>query len=75
MSSKEGHPISRHSDGQASNPSHSDGTYHHGVHPSFERAYNRAEAPVEVHHHETEHDPAMTKREHAARRAAHVQRR
>jgi predicted MFS family arabinose efflux permease len=54
--------------------SHGDGMSHH-THPSVERRFNRAEAPVEVHHHETEHDPAMTKREHAARRAAHVQRR
>lgn len=63
-------PSSRHSDGQAGNPSHGDGQNHHHVHPSAERAFNRAEAPVEVAHHESEpHDPAATAREHAQRKA------
>ena len=36
-----------------------DGLPHHHTHPSVERAFNRHEAPVEVHHHEAEpHDPA-----------------
>jgi hypothetical protein len=45
-------PSSRHADGQPGNPSHGDAMPHHHVHPSVERAFNRAEAPVEVEHHE-----------------------
>jgi hypothetical protein len=62
------HPRSHHPDGQPSNPSHGDMQHHVGVHPSRERAFNRAEAPVEVHHHEAEpHDPAATERDHRER--------
>jgi hypothetical protein len=48
------HPSSRHADGQPGSPSHGDGMDHHKTHPSAERAFNRAEAPIEVHHHSTE---------------------
>jgi hypothetical protein len=71
-----GASLSRHSDGQPGNPSHGDGLPHHHVHPSQERAFNRAEAPFEVHHHEAEpHDPAATAREHRERLAHHAARR
>jgi hypothetical protein len=66
-------PSSRHSDGQAGNPSHGDGQNHHHVHPSAERAFNRAEAPVPVTHHETEPaDDAAA--QHRARLAHHAKR-
>jgi hypothetical protein len=55
--SRKGHltpPVSERNDRQASNVSHGDMRHHVGVHPSTERAFNRAEAPVEVTHHESE---------------------
>ena len=68
-------PSSRHADGQPGNPSHGDAMPHHHVHSSAERAFNRAEAPVPVTHHEAEpHDPAATAREHRARVEAHSRR-
>jgi hypothetical protein len=70
------HPSSRHADGQPGNPSHGDMQNHHHVHPSRERAFNRAEAPVEVHHHEVEsHDPGATAREHRERLRNHADKR
>jgi hypothetical protein len=47
-------PVSEHPDRQPANISHGDMQYHHHVHPSQERAFNRAEAPVPVTHHNTE---------------------
>lgn len=39
------------------------------MHPFVERAFNRAEAPVPVAHHEAEpDDPTATTREHEARK-------
>ena len=67
-------PSSRHADGQPGSPSHGDNQPHR-VHPSAERRFNRAEAPVPVTHHEAEpHDAAATAREHRERLKHHARR-
>jgi hypothetical protein len=75
---KEQHPVSKHPDGQAANISHGDGMHHHGVHPSAVRAFNRAEEPVEMHHHlpEKSGEEIMSdaQREHAQRNEHHGRR-
>ena len=72
-------PSSRHADGQPGNPSHGEGLPHHHTHPSVERRFNRAEAPVEVHHHlperTAEKHMAETQREHAEPKERHKRRR
>jgi hypothetical protein len=66
-------PSSRHADGQPGNPSHGDAMPHHHVHPSAERAFNRAETPTEVEHHETE-PPDDAAAQHRERLRNHAKR-
>ncbi len=67
------HPESKHPDKQPANISHGDMQHHHHVHPSAERAFNRAEEAIPVEHHETE-PPDDAAAQHRQRLANHAKR-